>query len=166
MQSTRNDSPRPTITFTFDDGYRDNCEFAIPLMLEHHIPCVYFASVANVVQQTPFQHDLKAGTPLAINTAAELREIADHGIEIGLHTRNHVDFSRVHDPETVRAETMAFLDTLTDADLDKPSHAPEEMKEWFGTIGQCLAVAPIHFGFHGGQIADARRAAGRQPVLG
>ncbi len=67
--------------------------------------------------------------------------------------------------EEVRANTLKLLDGLTDADLDKPSHAPDEMKEFFGTIGQCLAVIPIHFGFHGGQVADARRAAGRPPLM-
>ena len=68
--------------------------------------------------------------------------------------------------EELRAGTMAYLETISDDDLDKPSHAPDEMKEWFGTVGQCLAAIPIHFAFHGGQVADARRAAGRQPVMG
>ncbi len=67
--------------------------------------------------------------------------------------------------QQLRAGTMALLNELTDEDLSKPSHAPEEMKEWFGTIGQCLAVIPIHSGFHGGQVADARRAAGRPPLM-
>ena len=68
--------------------------------------------------------------------------------------------------EEVRAATMAYVDTLSDADLDKPSHAEGDMAQWFGTIGACLAAIPIHFGFHGGQIADARRAAGKQPLMG
>ena len=68
--------------------------------------------------------------------------------------------------EKTRAATMAYLETLSDDDLDKPSHAEGEMKEWFGTVGQCLAAIPVHFGFHGGQIADARRAAGRPPLMG
>lgn len=67
--------------------------------------------------------------------------------------------------EEIRSATLAMLEEMTDADLDKPSHAPAEMKEFFGTVGQCLAVIPIHFGFHGGQIADARRAAGRPPLM-
>ena len=68
--------------------------------------------------------------------------------------------------EEVRAATLTFLETLTEADLDKPSHAEGEMKEWFGTVGVCLSIIPIHFAFHGGQIADARRAAGRPPMMG
>ena len=68
--------------------------------------------------------------------------------------------------EEVRAATLAYLDGITEADLDKPSHCPEEMREWFGTVAQCLAAIPIHFAFHGGQISDARRAAGKPPLMG
>ena len=100
------DSPLPTITFTFDDGYRDNCESAIPLMLENQIPCVYFVAVGHVVRQNPFDHDQKIGKPLAVNSVQELREMAQCGIEIGLHTRNHVDFARVHDAKTIHAEIV------------------------------------------------------------
>lgn len=66
----------------------------------------------------------------------------------------------------VRAGTKDYVATLSDEDLDKPSHAPEEMKDWFGTVGQCLAAAAIHFGYHGGQIADGRRAAGKPILMG
>lgn len=60
----------------------------------------------------------------------------------------------------------AALDGLTDADLAKPISAEGDMKEWFGTIAQRLAATPVHHGFHGGQIADARRAAGRAVLMG
>jgi len=63
--------------------------------------------------------------------------------------------------EAVRADTLAYLETIADADLDKPSHAPEDRKDYFGTIGQCLTVMTTHLAFHGGQLADTRRAAGR-----
>ena len=68
--------------------------------------------------------------------------------------------------ETVRTETLKFLDSLTDDDLDKPSNAPEELKHIFGTVGQCLFMIGLHSTFHAGQVADARRSAGRDPLLG
>jgi uncharacterized damage-inducible protein DinB len=68
--------------------------------------------------------------------------------------------------EAVRADTLVYLDTLTEDDLDKPSHAPEEMKDYFSTIGNCLAVLTTHLAFHGGQLADARRALGRAVLMG
>lgn len=64
--------------------------------------------------------------------------------------------------EAVRADTLAYLETITDTDLDNPSHnVPEDRKAYFGTIGKCLTVMTTHLAFHGGQLADARRAAGR-----
>lgn len=68
--------------------------------------------------------------------------------------------------EKVRAETLAYLDTITEDDLDKPSHAPQEYARMFGTIGLCLSMLTHHYVFHTGQIADARRAAGRPPLFG
>lgn len=109
------DSPRPTMTFTFDDGYRENCEYAIPLMLEHKIPCVYFVAVDHVAERKPFPHDLAVGKPLAVNSFQELRDMAQFGIEIGLHTRNHVDFSRVHDPRIIQSEIVEAKDELEQA---------------------------------------------------
>ncbi len=68
--------------------------------------------------------------------------------------------------ERVRAGTLQVLSSLTDADLDRPSKAPADRQQMFGTIGQCLSAVSLHSAFHTGQIADARRAAGRKPVIG
>ena len=68
--------------------------------------------------------------------------------------------------EETRAETLRLLDSLSDENLDQPSHVSEEMKDFFGTIGHCLSAIAIHSTFHGGQVADARRAAGRPPLMG
>ena len=67
--------------------------------------------------------------------------------------------------ETIRAASLAHLETLGDADLDKKSHAPEEFGPFFGTVGACFAAMTVHPAIHGGQVADARRAAGREPLM-
>ncbi len=67
--------------------------------------------------------------------------------------------------EQIRAATLAHLDTLSDENLDKPSHAPEEFGAYFGTVGACFGGMSTHVAFHGGQVADARRAAGREPLM-
>ncbi|MBN1510771.1 MAG: DinB family protein [Phycisphaerae bacterium] len=68
--------------------------------------------------------------------------------------------------EKVRAVTLETLDACTDADLDRKSHAPEEYAVMFGTVGQCFISVGLHCAFHAGQVADARRAAGKGPVFG
>ena len=67
--------------------------------------------------------------------------------------------------EKVRASTLQTLDSLTDADLDQPSQAPPELQHYCGTIGKCFAAIGMHFVFHGGQVADARRVAGRKYLI-
>ena len=105
-------SRKSTITITFDDGYRDNINFALPLLIERKMPCTYFVSTAHVLDQKPFAHDISAGTPLPINTAKQIREWSDAGIEMGCHTRNHVDFGKVHDPAELRREIVDAKDEL------------------------------------------------------
>lgn len=67
--------------------------------------------------------------------------------------------------EKMRAATLAHLDTLSDDDLDKRSHAPEDFGPPFATVGACFAAMSTHVSFHAGQVADARRAAGRDPLM-
>ncbi|HEX3658366.1 MAG TPA: polysaccharide deacetylase family protein [Pirellulales bacterium] len=97
-------NPQLCVSITFDDGYADNCEFAIPLLKELDIPCTYFVSSGYVGKQTPFPHDAKVGQKLEPNTAAQLREMVAAGIEIGAHTRTHADLGRITDPARMRDE--------------------------------------------------------------
>src|SRR5262249_33614551 len=67
--------------------------------------------------------------------------------------------------KSLRAETLKVLGTLTDDDLDQPSKGcPPELKQFVGTFGQCFLVLVLNAMHHRGQVADARRAAGRKPV--
>ena len=115
-------------------------------------------SEANLVQT------VAQGKP---NPLAEWKELFDGGTTAETDLNAYPSFDELLQKfDEVRAATMAYLDTLSDEDLEAESHAEGEMKEWFGTVAACLAAVPIHVGFHGGQIADARRAAGRPVLMG
>jgi peptidoglycan/xylan/chitin deacetylase (PgdA/CDA1 family) len=81
----------PTACITFDDGYADNMRYAVPLLLEHDIPFTYFVSSNHVLKRKPFPHDVNADQPLAPNTPQDLCKLASAGVEIGAHTRSHID---------------------------------------------------------------------------
>jgi hypothetical protein len=68
--------------------------------------------------------------------------------------------------EEIRSAVLAHLDTLTETDLDKPSHAPEKFGAKFGTIGGCFIALTLHPTFHAGQVADSRRVAHRAALSG
>ncbi|MEM6779153.1 MAG: glycosyltransferase [Planctomycetota bacterium] len=105
-------SHEPTVTFTFDDGYADNCHFALPLLIRHRIPCTYFVSTDHIAGGRPFEHDVDHGIPLPVNTIDQLKAAADGGIEIGLHTANHVDFASDHSTDTLKQEIADAKESL------------------------------------------------------
>jgi peptidoglycan/xylan/chitin deacetylase (PgdA/CDA1 family) len=82
---------KPTACITFDDGYADNFDFALPLLLRDRIPFTYFVSSEIVLRGQPFPHDSRAGLMLRTNKPAEIKQLADAGVEIGCHTRTHAD---------------------------------------------------------------------------
>ena len=68
--------------------------------------------------------------------------------------------------EEVRAFTFETLATFSDDDLDKPAPGcPEEWKDWFGTIGKVFTTQTIHPTMHYGQLADIRKALGRELLM-
>lgn len=64
--------------------------------------------------------------------------------------------------DKVRAGTMAAIDAMSDADLDKPITGP--MKDFAPTYGKILLMTANHIMMHAGQFTVLRRKLGK-PVL-
>lgn len=68
--------------------------------------------------------------------------------------------------KTQHQAIMSFLETLTEADLDRSSSScPPGFEGFFGTWRHVLLMRPMHWMTHRGQLADSRRAAGREPLI-
>lgn len=67
--------------------------------------------------------------------------------------------------DEIRADTLAFLDSLSEEDLERNNSAPEDFADFFGTNAKCFSALIIHTSFHTGQVADARRVAGQKPLM-
>ncbi len=68
--------------------------------------------------------------------------------------------------EEVRTHTLSILDGLSDEDLDKPSqNCPQSWVDLLGTVGKVFSLVMLHPAMHVGQVADARRADGRRPLI-
>lgn len=94
----------PMVGLTFDDGYGENNDFAIPHIVERKIPCTYFVSTHFVETGDPFAHDLAIGESFRPNTIAEITQMAANGITIGAHSHTHPDFGREMSDKKLRIE--------------------------------------------------------------
>jgi len=103
-------------------------------------------------------HEFLLGEP---NPLAEWEDPFD-GSDVSADPERYPPFDAVLTRcREIRAETIALLDSLTEADLDRPAaKIPKGWEATFGTYRLCLQFMADHWYMHRGQLADARRAAG------
>ena len=106
------DSHRPAVSITFDDGYADNSAYALPMLIERKIPVTYFVTLDNVLNQTPFSHDVARGIELPVNTVESLQLLSRSGIEIGAHSRTHPNLGAIADENALYDEVIAATNEL------------------------------------------------------
>jgi peptidoglycan/xylan/chitin deacetylase (PgdA/CDA1 family) len=116
-------SSRPGVCITFDDGYADNCDVALPLLAKEQIPCTYFVTTESVLEGKPFVHDTEMGNHHMIpNTIEQLRRWCRAGIEIGAHTRTHADLGETADRQRLMDEIVTSRNELESALGHKVRH--------------------------------------------
>lgn len=99
-------SCRAAVAITFDDGYRENLDFALPLLLKLRIPVTYYVTAANVLSGEPFPHDRALGLDLPPHSADEIAELAREGVDIGVHTMTHRDLGQSLSQAELREEIV------------------------------------------------------------
>jgi peptidoglycan/xylan/chitin deacetylase (PgdA/CDA1 family) len=128
----------PTACITFDDGYADNLQFALPLLLRHNIPFTYFVSTNHVLRGEPFAHDVEASCPLQPNTLPQLRELAAAGVEFGAHTRSHLHLA----PPMPREQ---LIDEIVGSKHELESALDCRVSYFAFPFGQIADLSPVAF---------------------
>lgn len=104
---------RQALAITFDDGYRDNYDVALPILLEHALPATFFVTSDFVDSVSIPNWDRKLFQPQAWMNWSQVREMASLGFDIGAHTRKHVDLGRIHG-RRARKEIVGSRERLQD----------------------------------------------------
>ena len=112
QQQIEKGGTRPAVCITFDDGYAENCETALPYLLREEIPFTYFVASRHVMDDMPFPHDVEHGTLLRPNTPEQIRSLATAGVEIGAHTRYHTDLGPIEDEQLLHEEIAGSKEDL------------------------------------------------------
>jgi uncharacterized damage-inducible protein DinB len=99
----------------------------------------------------------------AKNPAAEWQKFFGEGSEPVDDAGAYPPFAEVREKyRQLREQNLKLLESLSEADLDKPTKAPPKGREReFATYGQSFLVLALHQAMHRGNVTDARRAAGR-----
>jgi peptidoglycan/xylan/chitin deacetylase (PgdA/CDA1 family) len=130
-------SARRPVVVTFDDGYADFAEFALPVLLERSLPATMFVTtgwMAGGASREPGPID-----PML--SWSQLPELLAGGIELGAHSHSH--------PQ---------MDTLTAAGLRAELGRPKEMLE--DALGRPVDLFAYPHGYNGPRVRRAVRIAG------
>ncbi len=81
------------LVITFDDGYADNAEIALPILKEYGLRATFFV-VAGLIKDTSYvpddpQRRHRLYPALKIMSKSQIRALADSGMEIGSHSFSH-----------------------------------------------------------------------------
>jgi peptidoglycan/xylan/chitin deacetylase (PgdA/CDA1 family) len=106
QRRVREGSSRASVSLTFDDGYAESLERAVPLLVRERLPFTWFATTANAMDGSPFAHDLELGHRFPAARTSELADLVRGGGELGGHTRTHADAASITDPATLHDEIV------------------------------------------------------------
>jgi peptidoglycan/xylan/chitin deacetylase (PgdA/CDA1 family) len=84
-----------TLAVTFDDGYRDNYEYAAPTLRSLGLPATFFVVSDFMETDTVAWWDVECAPPPAWMTWEQVRRLHADGFEIGAHTRTHANLGQI-----------------------------------------------------------------------
>jgi peptidoglycan/xylan/chitin deacetylase (PgdA/CDA1 family) len=156
---------KPTVAVTFDDGYVDNHELALPLLVKWRIPATFFVT-AGFVERDPavmerFRFLLRCSDddfqPL---TWSQVREMRDAGMEVGAHTYRHPNLALLTSGQ-IRSELQRSMQVIGERlghevktmayPFGKPRrHVTHDVVSVTEELGFRAAASILHRGVRGG----------------
>jgi peptidoglycan/xylan/chitin deacetylase (PgdA/CDA1 family) len=104
--------PHGAVLITFDDGYRDNLENALPILREHGYPAVIFVPIGFLDGDRPLPHEEVLRTLGVRNETidwGELAELEAGGIRVESHGIGHRPVSELEAAEAAREIAVSKL---------------------------------------------------------
>lgn len=106
------DLPDKPVLFTFDDGYADLVEYALPALQRHGFGAVVFVVTGQLAGTNAWDEARGSGT-LNLMSAEQILHWAEQGIEFGAHSRTHADLTTLS-PDKLDEEVLGSKKDLED----------------------------------------------------
>ena len=85
--------PKKNVVLTFDDGYKDNIKYALPILVKFNVNAICFI-ISNAINQVNFWDKHEEFYPIkSIMNKTDIRLWLKCGNKIGNHTLNHYDLT-------------------------------------------------------------------------
>lgn len=108
------------VALTFDDGFRNFLEHAMPVLERHHFPATVFVVSGRCGKQNDWPGQWPGTPRLELMNWSELRTIVGRGVELGAHTVNHPDLTKLTNAavHTQMADSRAEIERETGARVE------------------------------------------------
>ena len=114
---------RPAVAITFDDGYRDNYDFALPALVERGMSATFFLTMGLLERDPAVLERFKTlrqstDDEIAPLDWGQVREMKEEGMSFGSHTWSHPNLAKV--PDQVALEEFRSSKLLLEERLSEP----------------------------------------------
>jgi len=112
---------RPLLSITFDDGYLDNIDLALPLLQQHDCPATFFICTGPIVENRPFWWDLAIASAARRNGAHWQSLLTSLGVATERHVMTELQkvLGRLWDLDYGRIEPLINVDLAIVEGLDQ-----------------------------------------------
>jgi peptidoglycan/xylan/chitin deacetylase (PgdA/CDA1 family) len=109
---------RGLVGLTFDDGYENFLQYALPILERHGFSATLFAVAGMLGAENDWQHRYEPRPRMKLLGAEGLREVSARGTEVGAHTMTHCALPGV-EAESLEEEVSGSRRVLSEV-LDEP----------------------------------------------
>lgn len=130
IKNISNNLPKKPVVITFDDGYMDNFENALPILREYNFPATVFV-VSGLVGKTNNWVRADGYPERPLMKWHEIKEMKGNGITIGSHTVNHHQLSHLslEDAKREVEDSKKFLEDKLGIPINHFAYPHGDMNE-------------------------------------
>ena len=153
------DWPDKSVVLTFDDGYANVHEHALPVLQRYGFSATVFVVTGHVGERNDWSPPVRRLGVRPMLSWSQVNDLADHGVEIGAHTRSHADLASL-DSEALEREIVGSAQEIG-ARIGEPAWT---FAYPFGSVSD-EAVSVVGRTFQAACTTVHRRASDEPPVL-
>jgi len=128
------------LVITFDDGYADNIELALPVLKRWSLPATFYITTGFIQTQRQAQWDEKVNLRSRWMTWPQVKQLAETGHDLGSHTVTHINLATATEQEA-ESELRQSRDEIVAHTGSVPKHFAVPFGRAFPSLDQAVSMA-------------------------